>query len=80
MKTIRICNRKAASNTGLVGISETITQGRARFLVHWRSAPYERRATTVYFGPKSRLTREEALARAKQIRAEGVRERRESGQ
>lgn len=69
----KICHRKATSNTGLVGITETTRRGRPCFTVSWRPARGVRKATTVYYGRT--WTREAALNLAVAVRNVMVRER-----
>lgn len=75
----KICHRKAASNTGIAGITETTRRGRPVFTVSWRPAKGVVKATTIYFGPPTILSRAEALEiavslRTKQIAARAARE------
>ncbi len=51
---MKICNRKATSNTGHVGITETHVKGRPCFSVSWRPSRYEGRHRTIYFTPEMR--------------------------
>jgi hypothetical protein len=68
----KICHRKAASNTGLVGITETTRRGRARLTVSWRPAKGVVKATTIYFGPPTILSRAEALEIAQDLRRRAI--------
>lgn len=65
----KICHRKATSNTGIVGISETHRYGVPRFTVCWRPSKGVKAATTVYFTP---ATRAEALQKAIAIRSAAI--------
>lgn len=71
----KICHRKATSNTGLVGITETARRGVCCFTVCWRPAKYVRKATTIYFDQDSRTSRAWALKLAQSIRNEAIAER-----
>jgi hypothetical protein len=52
--SVKFCHRKATSNTGIVGITETHVKGRPCFSVSWRPAPYVRKHLTIYFEPGAR--------------------------
>lgn len=65
----KICHRKSASNTGLVGITETTRRGVPRFNVCWRPSKGVKKATTVYFTADTRAA---ALHRAIQIRSDAI--------
>jgi hypothetical protein len=77
--SVRIGNRKAASNTGFVGITETfVRQGDKQlpcFSVSWRGRRYQRNHAQVYYG--RRRSREEALQIAQAKRAKGIAAREE---
>lgn len=68
----KICHRKAVSNTGLVGISETRIRGYRCFSVSWRPAPYRKKSTTFYF---TAPTRAAVLAEARAFRTARIAER-----
>lgn len=67
-----ICHRKAHSNTGLVGITDTVHRRRGiefpRFVVSYRKARGVHATKTFYYGTNG-LTRAEALALAQAFRA-----------
>lgn len=62
---MKICHRKAASNTGIVGISETTRRGARCFSVSWRPAKGTPKHTTIYFTAE---TRSQALQQAIDLR------------
>jgi hypothetical protein len=62
----KICRRKAFSNTGIVGVCDTVMKGRTAFSVFWTTGKRRRHSTTIYYGGK--LSREEALAKAVALR------------
>ncbi|MDR3406352.1 MAG: hypothetical protein P4L99_27960 [Chthoniobacter sp.] len=72
--TPAIAASRSKSNTGLVGISETMRHGKPRFNVCWYEAKGVKKATTVYFGTNG-VPREKALERARDIRFAAVGER-----
>lgn len=69
----KICHRKAASNTGLVGITDTTgtPQGLRRITVSWRPAKGLRKCASFYYGGRS-MSRDEALAKAIALRREKI--------
>lgn len=69
---MKICHRKACSNTGVPGVTETHRRGRACFAVSWRPARRVRANTTIYF---TAMTRDLALEAAIELRRRKIAER-----